>query len=112
MPRPSDRPYSRYSEHAALLLGQLIRQGRIARGMTTADLAARAGISRGLVQRIDKGDMGCTIGAVFEAATIVGVPLFDNDQHGLAGLVERQRDWLALLPKAVHPREVKAKDDF
>lgn len=112
MARPPDRPYSRYSEHAALLLGQLIRQGRIARGMTAGDLAARAGISRGLVQRIEKGDMGCTLGAVLEAATIVGVPLFEADQRALADQVERQRERLTLLPKAVHPRELKAKDDF
>lgn len=112
MPRPADRPYSRYSEHAVALLGQLIRQSRIARAMTTAELAARAGISRGLIQRIEKGDMGCAIGAVFEVATIVGVPLFYSDPRTLAAEVERQRDRLTLLPKAVHTAEIKAKDDF
>jgi DNA-binding CsgD family transcriptional regulator len=35
----------------------------------------RAGISRGLLRRIETGDPGCTIGAVFEVATIVGVRL-------------------------------------
>lgn len=112
MARPADRPYSRYSEHAAVLLGQLIRQSRIVRSMTTAELASRAGISRGLIQRIEKGDMGCAIGAVFEVATIVGVPLFNSDARTLAAEVERQRGLLTLLPKAVHATEIKAKDDF
>ena len=73
MPKPAIRPYSRYSRDAALLLGQLIRRARLERKITTTELAERAGLSRGLVQRIEQGDPGCAIGAVFEAAAIVGV---------------------------------------
>ena len=47
--------------------------------MTAQDLADRAGISRGLLQRIEKGNLKCQIGAVFEAATLVGIKLFDAD---------------------------------
>ena len=66
MPKPVMRPYSRYSRDAVVLLGQLIRRTRIERKLTAAELAERAGLSRGLVQRIEKGDPGCAIGAVFE----------------------------------------------
>ena len=71
MPRSAVRPYSHYSRDAAVLLGQLIRRGRIERKITAAELAQRAGLSRGLVQRIEKGDPGCAIGAAFES---VGSP--------------------------------------
>lgn len=55
------------------LLGQLIRAGRIERKITAQELATRAGISRALLYRVEHGDPQCSIGAVFEAATIVGV---------------------------------------
>ena len=51
--------------------------------MTTADLASRAGISRALLQRIERGDPGCSIGVVVEVATIGGLSLFDQRQRQL-----------------------------
>jgi transcriptional regulator with XRE-family HTH domain len=112
MPKPATRPYSRYSQDAIALLGQLIREGRLVRALTTTELAVRAGISRDLLRRIEKGDPGCAIGAVFEVAAICGVPLFEADARGLAAHVGRQTEKLALLPKAVRPVAVQVKDDF
>jgi transcriptional regulator with XRE-family HTH domain len=112
MAKPATRPYSQYSQDAALLLGQLIRRARIGRKMTAADLAERAGISRGLVQRMEKGDPGCAIGAVFEAAAIVGVRLFDADQATIASAMNTNSIALSLLPKSVRVREIETNDDF
>jgi DNA-binding XRE family transcriptional regulator len=111
MPKPAQRTYSRYSLNALELLGNLIREGRIAARLTIEALAERAGISRSLLQRIEKGDPGCSIGVVFEVATIVGIPLFDADARSLAARLVQSNDKQALLPKAVHlPKGVK--DDF
>ncbi len=110
MAKPTTRPYSRYSVEAATLLGQLIRQARIARKITIAELAERAGMSKALVQRIEKGDMGCSIGAVFEAGTIVGVRLFEADLPALSRHLTATTHTLTLLPKKVRPRAVR--DDF
>lgn len=112
MPKTAKRPSSRYSRDAVVLLGRLIRQARIEKKLTAGELAERAGISRGLVQRIEKGDPGCAIGAVFEAATIVGVRLFDADQAALSGAIDTHTTMLALLPKAARAPKVKAYDDF
>jgi transcriptional regulator with XRE-family HTH domain len=112
MPKPLTRPSSRYSRDAAVLLGQLIRRARIERKLTVEGLAERAGMSRGLVQRIEKGDRGCAIGAVFEAAAIVGVRLFDADQAGLANQINNNTTILTLLPKTVRASSTEAKDDF
>lgn len=71
MRKTTHPPCSRYSREAVCLLGKLIRRCRIERGITVQALADRAGISRGLVQRIERGDMGCAIGSVFEVAAIV-----------------------------------------
>ena len=106
------RPLSPYAAEAVALLGQLIRKARIERKLMAVDVTGRAGISRGLLRRIEMGDPGCTIGAVFEVATIVGVRLFDTDQTALSKAVESNREIMALLPKSVrHPR-LEADDDF
>ena len=112
MSKPAARPFSRYSRDAAVLLGQLIRRARIGRKLTAQELAERASISRGLLQRIEKGDPGCAIGAVFEAAAIVGVRLFDADQSMLANTISANATTLALLPKSVRVAGIEAKDDF
>lgn len=112
MPKPVARPYSRYSRDAAILLGQLIRRARIERRITATELAERAGLSRGLVQRIEKGDPGCAIGAAFEAAAIVGLRLFDADQTALSDIITANQATLALLPQAVRASRIEAKDDF
>jgi len=112
MVKPVSRPYSQYSLHALELLGQLVREARLSKALTTTDLAARAGISRALLQRIERGDPGCSIGAVFEVAAICGVPLFEQEPRRLASQVAMQREKMTLLPKAVRARVTGVKDDF
>lgn len=111
MAKPQARAYSSYSQITLKLLAQMIRRARIERKLTTQELADRAGISRGLVQRIERGNPGAAIGAVIETAAIVGVRLFDADQPTMAGHLSMNNAMLALLPKSVHPK-AKVKDDF
>jgi transcriptional regulator with XRE-family HTH domain len=112
MPKPASRAYSFYSRHACSLLGQLIRQTRIEKKLTIEELAERAGISRGLVARIEKGDLGCAIGAVFETAAVVGVRLFDADQTTIDAQISTSKAMLTLLPKRVRNSTGPVKDDF
>lgn len=112
MIKPVDRPFSQYNLDALRLLGQLIREGRIARMLTTTDLAARAGVSRALLQRIERGDPSCSIGAVFECAVICGVPLFEQNARLLAVTLSRQSEKMTLLPKSVRTSLKEVKDDF
>jgi transcriptional regulator with XRE-family HTH domain len=112
MSKPATRAYSRYSRDAVVLLGQLVRLGRIERKLTLAELAERADISRGLLQRIERGDPGCTIGAVFEVAAIVGIKLFDAEQSALAASIITNQKALALLPQSARTSRKAVKDDF
>jgi len=112
MSKPTTRSYSRYGREAVELLGHMIHNARIGREMTVAEVAERAGVSRGLVHRIENGDMGCSIGATFEIAAIVGVRLFDAEPTTLARHLGMARDKLTLLPKAVRQRSKAVKDDF
>jgi transcriptional regulator with XRE-family HTH domain len=105
-------PYSRYSADAVQLLSSLIKTARKERKLTMQDLADRAGISRGLVQRIEKGDMKCSIGAVFEVAAILGVKLFDADETSLSKNLRHSEDKLALMPKSIRKKTRVIHDDF
>ena len=112
MPKSIIRTYSRYSREAAALLGSLIREARHERKLTAQELADRAGISRGLLQRIEKGNLKCEIGAVFEVATIVGVKLFDADESTLTKYLRQTTEKLTLLPKSVRKKSKVVRDDF
>lgn len=64
-----------------------------------------------LVGRIERGEPGCAIGTVAEAAVLCGVQLFGSDPDALPAAVEVQRSRLALLPKPVRPTVVAADDN-
>ena len=112
MPKPADRSYSRHAREALSLLGRMIRVARLERKLTTTELAARAGISRSLLQRIEQGDPGTSIGAVFETAAILGVPLFEAERDRLATHSAHADAKLALLPKAARANTKEVKDAF
>jgi len=112
MPKSITRTYSRYSRDAAALLGALIREARNERKFTAQELADRAGISRGLLQRIEKGNLKCEIGVVFEVAAIVGIKLFEVDESALTKYLRQTEEKLALLPKSVRKKLKTVRDDF
>jgi len=106
------RTYSRVTRDVLTMLGGLIRLGRKQRKMSEADLAARVGIARRTLQLIERGHPKVEIGLVFEAATLVGVPLFVDEPTRLASEQSRIDDKLALLPQSVRVPRSKVKDDF
>jgi transcriptional regulator with XRE-family HTH domain len=112
MARPASRTYSRYSQQALRLLGGLLRAARIEKKIGTQVLAERAGISRDLLYRIEKGDPRCEIGVVFELAAILGVPLFEPEPGGRAARRPEVEGRRILLPQAVHAPRDEVKDDF
>lgn len=109
---PLERTYSRYSIEAAQLFGDQIKLGRKLRKWSEHELAERAGISRATLQKIEKGNLNCAIGLVFEVAVLVGVKLFEPDMSSLAVQQERTSDKLALLPKAIRKTKKTVDDNF
>lgn len=112
MARRSASTYSQYALEAVKLLGGLIREGRKERGWTVQELADRVGVSRWTMQRLETGDPRCQVGAAFEAATLVGVDLFETDRVGLVKHLRHVEDKLRLLPKAVRVKPGEVDDDF
>jgi transcriptional regulator with XRE-family HTH domain len=112
MPKSVLRIYSRYSREAVSLLAGFIRTARKEKKLTVQELADRAGISRGMLQRIEKGDMKCEIGVVFEVAAIVGLKLFEADESTLTRYIRQTQDKLSLLPKSVRKTTRAVDDEF
>ena len=106
------RTYSDYCVEATALLGKQIKLGRKQRKWTEHDLASRANISRATLQKIEKGDLSCAIGLVFEVANLVGIKLFDSEHMPLRKHIERVDDKIALLPKYVRQGSQVVDDDF
>ncbi len=101
---------SRQTQTALLLLGQLIKVARKERGLSQADLAMRLGLGRHTVMSIEKGDPKVAVGAVFEAAATLGVPLLAEDERGLARLSSAVAGLATVLPQRTG-RKKKVLDD-
>lgn len=112
MPKSVKRTYSKYTLEALELLAATIRLKRIESRLTVAEVAERAGVSRSLVTRIEKGDAKTEIGVVFEIATIVGLPLFHHERSRLEEETRNANEKLALLPKHVRKPKESVNDDF
>ncbi len=106
------RTYSRYALEAATLLGEQVKLKRKQRKWSEKNLSERAGISRATLQKIESGDMSCSIGLAFEVATLVGVNLFEQDKLPLSRNIEQIRDKIALLPKRIKVKTKVVHDDF
>jgi len=104
--------YSVYSREAARLLGARIGEGRRERRWSAQELADRVGVSRATLAKAEAGDPSVGLGIAFEAAALVGVPLFEPDPDRLGRELDLARDRLALLPRRVRRRGEETVDDF
>ena len=75
-------------------------------------MSERVGISRATLQKIESGEMTVAIGLVFEAAIIVGIPLFLEERPSIAKSIRDTNEKLTLLPKRIHTKQKQVKDDF
>jgi transcriptional regulator with XRE-family HTH domain len=103
--------YSARTVEAAKLLGAEIRIGRLERRWTAHELAERVGVSVVTLRKIERGVPSVGLGFAFEAATLTGVELFQDERPRISAELLRAKDRLAVLPsRARKPREID--DDF
>jgi transcriptional regulator with XRE-family HTH domain len=106
------RTYSKITREALTLMGQQVKLARKQKKMSEKEMAARAGIARSTLQKIEQGAPQVDIGFVFEVATLAGVPLFDAHATSLALHIERMSDKLALMPTYIRSSKREFNDDF
>jgi transcriptional regulator with XRE-family HTH domain len=105
------RTYSPVTVRAARLLGARVRLARREHRWTLQELADRVGVTHVTMRKVERGDLTVGLGVAFEAAAVLGVPLFHEDPSRRMLEAGRVDDRLAVLPALVRkPTEVD--DDF
>jgi transcriptional regulator with XRE-family HTH domain len=100
------------TNEALRILASSIRAHRLHRNWSIDELATRVGVSHPTIIKLERGDPRVAVGTVLEAATLVGVPLFDEDPVARSGYQQRLAAELSLLPKAGRMRRSQVDDDF
>ncbi len=99
------------TQEAIQVVAWSIRAERVRRRWSSAELAERVGVSRATISKLEHGDPGVAIGTFFEAAMVVGVPLFTDDTSRQR-LAAHKRAELALLPERARRPRKPIDDDF
>ena len=97
--------------HILRFLGRLIRTARVERGLSQKALALRLNVTRQTVMHSEKGSDTVSLGVAFEAAYVLGVPLFSTDKRVLSKWEMLLSEFSGLLPKKPH-RKKQVNDDF
>jgi transcriptional regulator with XRE-family HTH domain len=105
------RTYSPVAVEAARLLGARVQLARRERRWTLQELADRVGVTHPTIQKVERGDLTVGLGIAFEAAAVLGVPLFHEDRARRSLDADRVDDRLALLPQLVR-KPMQVDDDF
>jgi transcriptional regulator with XRE-family HTH domain len=105
------RTYSPATVEAARLLGARVRLARRERRWTLQELADRVGVTHVTMHKVERGDLTVGLGVAFEAAAVLGVPLFHEDRSRRTLEAGRVEDRLAVLPQAVR-KPAAVNDDF
>ncbi|WP_367401297.1 helix-turn-helix domain-containing protein [Paraconexibacter antarcticus] len=103
--------FSPQTREAAGLLGAQIAAARLARRWTVDELAERVGVSHPTIRKAERGDPTVGLGVAFEAATVLGVPLFSADPERRSLEVARFQDRLTVLPSRAR-RPTTVPNDF
>lgn len=103
---------SLHTEKTLHVFGEMIQVARCERKMSQQSLAERIGVSRQTISAIEQGDAKVSIGAVFEAAQVVGIPLLSESKQGLQQLSTVVAGLASLLPERTHTQKVELDDDF
>ena len=106
------RVYAPQTRDAVQVLSHQIALARRERGWTAAELGERIGVSARTVSRLENGSSSTAIGVVFEAATLLGIPLFGVEGPELSRLARQGRETLALIPSRVYKHREPVDDDF
>lgn len=102
---------SRYTMQALALLGERTKLARKRRRWSQRELADRLGVSRDTVRNVEAGDPRVAVGTSLEMASLVGIPLFSEEEQALSRELAGTRELLALLPRKIQPAR-NPDDDF
>lgn len=100
-----------YARDAALFMGANVRQARLNRRWTAAQVGAHAGCSPYTVFKIESGAPSVAFGNVLNVCAALGIELFVPDRAELSRLASAQTRIVRLMPARVMPKKAPT-DDF
>ncbi len=103
--------FSPVTREAARLLGQQVSVARRERRWTLEELAERVGVTHVTMRKVERGDPNVSLGIAFEAASVLGIPLFHQDPDRRRLEARRLEDRLTALPQTVRRRR-RVDDEF
>lgn len=103
---------SRVTKITVSYLGNLIKLARKESGFSQEELAERINGSRSLIQRIESGNIKVSIGSVFEACFVLGIPLMGCDKEHVNNLSRMISYMNKLIPDGIPNRNIVVDDDF
>jgi len=106
------RTYSNRTLQVIKIFASQIRLARKTHKWSIAELAERVGTTRPTIQQIEQGNPATALGLYFEAANILGIPLFDTDANQMTALQKQLDMSLSLLPKRIDKNRSEVFDDF
>lgn len=72
MPRPA-RPLFPQTKRRAEALGERLRLARMRRRMSLTEMAARVGVTRGTLSRLERGDLSTGLGVLANVLSVLGL---------------------------------------
>ncbi len=93
-------------------LGSYIHERRLGARYTAEQAGERIGVSARTWRLIERGSPNVSIGHVFNASAMLGVPLFARDARTLNDLATHRQQVDALLPDRVRVTEATFDDNF
>jgi len=108
----SKLPLSKQSVLVLETLGKMIKSARLEQRYSQADLALRLNVSRYTVIALEKGDSSVAVGTVFEACTIIGIPLLAENTNRLLNLSNTVANFACLLPERARSALTELDDNF
>ena len=104
---------SRATKDTMSYLGRLIKLARVEHSMMAQELADRVGISRGLLQRIESGNLRVTMAPVIETCFVLGIPVLGCDKKHINSLSMMLSYMNKLFPGSIrHSSKNAVQDDF
>jgi transcriptional regulator with XRE-family HTH domain len=103
---------STHAQRTVQTLAAMIAAARRERKMSQKELAERLGVSRPTVRSIETGSPTVSVGTVFEAALIVGIPLLAENRHELNQLATSIAAISRVLPERARRKQRVMDDEF
>ena len=93
-------------------LANLLQIARKTRNVTVEELGKRCDISKRTMIKVLQGDPTVKIGVYFQAAVVLDIPLFEEDESRLQNAFQTGKTIEMMMPRRIQQQKVVLDDNF